>query len=122
LCPFSGRLSRLTICSLFCAAGEWSIRTLTRNWTQTSKKAGKASNHRTIHGTDSGFFCLGGVRKTAIQFADLAQREQIIGDRDLQIAATALSLDYDLATLNIGEFRRVTSLRLIDVSSYVIVD
>ena len=67
-------------------------------------------------------FDLPQARLYAIQFADLAQRGQIIGDRDLQIAVTALSLDYDLATLNIGEFQRVTSLRLIDVSSYVSVD
>ena len=67
-------------------------------------------------------FDLPQARLYAIQFADLAQRGQIIGDRDLQIAVTALSLDYDLATLNIGEFQRVTSLRLIDVSSYITVD
>jgi len=42
----------------------------------------------------------------------------IIGDRDLQIAATALSLRYDVATLNTGEFQRVTGLKLIDVSGY----
>lgn len=67
-------------------------------------------------------FDLPQARLYAIQFADLAQRGQIICDRDLQIAVTALSLDYDLATLNIGEFQRVTSLRLIDVSSYITVD
>lgn len=67
-------------------------------------------------------FDLPQARLFASHFADLAQRGQIIGDRDLQIAVTALSLDYDLATLNIGEFQRVTSLRLIDVSSYITVD
>jgi predicted nucleic acid-binding protein len=44
----------------------------------------------------------------------------MIGDRDLQIAATALSLDYDLATLNTSEFQRVTGPRLVDVSAYAI--
>jgi tRNA(fMet)-specific endonuclease VapC len=67
-------------------------------------------------------FDLPQARLLAVHFADLAHRGQIIGDRDLQIAVTALSLDYDLATLNIGEFQRVTSLRLIDVSSYTTVD
>jgi predicted nucleic acid-binding protein len=44
----------------------------------------------------------------------------VIGDRDLQIAVTALGLDYDLATLNVSEFQRVIGLRLIDVSPYAV--
>ena len=55
----------------------------------------------------------------AVHFADLANRGQIIGDRDLQIAVTALSMNYDLATLNTGEFQRVQGLRLINVSGYM---
>jgi tRNA(fMet)-specific endonuclease VapC len=55
----------------------------------------------------------------AIHFSDLARRGQLIGDRDLQIAATALSLDYEVATLNVGEFQRVAGLRLVDVAPYV---
>ncbi|HEU0069325.1 MAG TPA: PIN domain-containing protein, partial [Nitrospiraceae bacterium] len=55
----------------------------------------------------------------AIQFAELARRGEIIGDRDLQIAATALTSGYPLATLNFSEFRRLDSLQLVDVASYV---
>ncbi len=54
----------------------------------------------------------------AFHFADLARRGERIGDRDLQIAVTALSVDYALATLNLGEFERVAGLRLVDVSAY----
>jgi len=63
-------------------------------------------------------FDLPQARLYAIHAAELSKRGQVIGDRDLQIAVTALSLDYELATLNIGEFSRVTGLRLVDVSSY----
>jgi predicted nucleic acid-binding protein len=52
-------------------------------------------------------FDLPQARLLAVHFADLARRGQKIGDRDLQIAVTALSLNYDLATLNRDEFRRV---------------
>jgi predicted nucleic acid-binding protein len=60
------------------------------------------------------------ARLYAIQFADLAGRGETIGDRDLQIAVTALSLGYDVATLNAREFQRVNGLKLIEVSSYAI--
>jgi tRNA(fMet)-specific endonuclease VapC len=60
------------------------------------------------------------ARVYALRFAELARRGQVIGDRDLQIAATALSWDYDLATLNVGEFERVSDLKLVDVASYAI--
>jgi tRNA(fMet)-specific endonuclease VapC len=59
------------------------------------------------------------ARLFAIHFADLVARGQMIGDRDLQIAVTALSIDFDLATLNEGEFKRVSGLRLADVSANV---
>src|SRR6266852_6212407 len=60
------------------------------------------------------------ARLYAVHFAELASRGEIIGDRDLQIAVTALSLDHDLATLNAREFQRVTGLRLVDVSAYTV--
>lgn len=63
-------------------------------------------------------FDLAQARLFATKYAELAQQGQLIGDRDLQIAATALSMDYDLATLNIDEFQRVSGLRLVDVSGY----
>jgi tRNA(fMet)-specific endonuclease VapC len=65
-------------------------------------------------------FDLTQARLFAIHFADLTRRGQMIGDRDLQIAVTALSIDYELATLNSGEFQRVTGLRLVDVSGYAL--
>ena len=63
-------------------------------------------------------FELAQARLYAVHFADLTKRGEVIGDRDLQIAVTALSLDYEVATLNLREFQRVSGLRLVDVSSY----
>jgi tRNA(fMet)-specific endonuclease VapC len=63
-------------------------------------------------------FDLPQARLYAVHFAALARRGELIGDCDLQIAVTALSLGYDLATLNEREFRRVTGLTLVDVSGY----
>jgi len=65
-------------------------------------------------------FDLAQARLFALHFAELAKRGAVIGDRDLQIAVTALSLSYELATLNTGEFQRVMGLTLIDVSSYAL--
>ena len=59
------------------------------------------------------------ARLYAWHFADLTARGEMIGDRDLQIAVTALSLDFDLASLNHHEFSRVTGLRMADVSPYL---
>jgi len=60
------------------------------------------------------------ARLYAVQFAFLAGRGEIIGDRDLQIAVTALSLGYGLATLNEREFKRVSGLVVVDVAQYQI--
>ena len=60
------------------------------------------------------------ARLFATRFAELTVRGETIGDRDLQIAVTALSLDYDLATLNVREFQRVTGLKLVDTSGYML--
>lgn len=65
-------------------------------------------------------FDLAQARLFAIHFADLARRGEVIGDRDLQIAATALSIGYDIATLNVNEFQRVSGLHLVDVSGYLL--
>ncbi len=48
-------------------------------------------------------------------WADLAARGVLIGAHDLQIAATALSLGYAVATLNEKEFERVPGLQLVPV-------
>jgi tRNA(fMet)-specific endonuclease VapC len=53
-------------------------------------------------------------------WANLEMHGQTIGPHDLQIAATALSLNYSLATLNVREFSRVPGLKLADVSSFQI--
>lgn len=65
-------------------------------------------------------FDLAQARLFALHFAELAGRGRLIGDRDLQIAVTALSMDCAVATLNRGEFERVSGLRLIDLSRYVL--
>jgi predicted nucleic acid-binding protein len=64
-------------------------------------------------------FDLPQARIYAVRFAELARQGQLIGDRDLQIAATALSIDYDVATLNSGEFQRVAGLKLVNIAPYV---
>jgi predicted nucleic acid-binding protein len=58
------------------------------------------------------------ARLYAARFADLVERGLMVGDRDLQIAVTALSLDYELATLNTLEFERIGGLKMVDVSGY----
>ena len=65
-------------------------------------------------------FDLPQARLFAFHFAELSARGETIGNRDLEIAVTALSLGYDLATLNVREFQRITTLKLIDVSNYVL--
>jgi predicted nucleic acid-binding protein len=60
------------------------------------------------------------ARLWAARFAELLSGGTAIGDRDLQIAVTAIHLDYELATLNMREFQRVSGLRLLDVSRYIV--
>ena len=42
----------------------------------------------------------------------------IADEHDLQIAAAALALGHDLATLNAGEFQRVAGLRVVDATPF----
>lgn len=63
-------------------------------------------------------FDLGQARVHARIWADLASRGEMIGAHDLQIAAAALALDHELATLNVHEFRRVAGLKLIDATAF----
>lgn len=65
-------------------------------------------------------FGLSQAQLFAVHFAELTRRGETIGDRDLQIAVTALSLEYQLATLNLREFQRVTGLKLVDVAGYTV--
>lgn len=65
-------------------------------------------------------FDLATARRHAALWASLEKRGQIIGPHDLEIAATALTGGHSLATLNRAEFRRVTGLKLVDVTSFEI--
>ena len=64
-------------------------------------------------------FGLTEARHHARIWAQLESRGERIGAHDLLVAATALSLRYDLATLNQSEFRRVPGLTLVPVDSFV---
>ena len=63
-------------------------------------------------------FDLAVARQHARIWASLGQSGLIIGAYDLLIAATALAYDHQLATLNLGEFRRVPSLRIVDIAPF----
>jgi predicted nucleic acid-binding protein len=65
-------------------------------------------------------FDMAQARLFAVNFAELAGRGEMIGDRDLQIAVTALSFGFELATLNVREFQRVSGLKLVDVAGYAL--
>jgi predicted nucleic acid-binding protein len=58
------------------------------------------------------------ARHPARIWADLEARGTIIGAHDLQIAATGLSLNYDVATLNVREFTRVPGLGVVDATRF----
>ena len=53
-------------------------------------------------------------------WADLEKIGQKIGDHDLIIAATALTRDYAVATLNESEFKRIPNLRLTSVKRFLL--
>jgi len=53
-------------------------------------------------------------------WADLEKVGQKIGDYDLIIAATALTHDYAVATLNENEFKRIPNLRLTSVKRFLV--
>ena len=63
-------------------------------------------------------FALDEAREHARIWALLESTGEIIGPRDLEIAATALAMGFALATRNLGEFRRVPGLRLLDVAPF----
>ena len=58
------------------------------------------------------------ARRHADLWAELERLGRRIGPHDLQIAATALQLDYGLVTLNPAEFRQVPGLRLEDAAAF----
>ena len=57
-------------------------------------------------------FDLPAARVHAALWADLRTRGRSIGAHDLMIAATALSLDYEVVTFNARDFRAVPGLRI----------
>jgi tRNA(fMet)-specific endonuclease VapC len=65
-------------------------------------------------------FELAQARCHAWLWADLEKRGLSIGPHDLQIAAAALTLGHDLATLNVKEFQRVTGLNVVDVTPFLL--
>ncbi len=65
-------------------------------------------------------FTLAEAREHARIWARLAAIGTLIGERDLQIAATALANKFDLATLNRGEFVRLPGLALIDLTPFIL--
>lgn len=58
------------------------------------------------------------ARRHASLWAELERLGRRIGPHDLQIAATALHLNYGLVTLNPAEFRQVPGLRVEDPAAF----
>ena len=65
-------------------------------------------------------FALYEAREHARIWAQLEVQGNIIGERDLQIAATAVSGKHSIATLNRREFERVPGLVLVDVVPFAL--
>jgi tRNA(fMet)-specific endonuclease VapC len=59
-------------------------------------------------------FALAEAREHAKVWAELESRGQIIGERDLQIAATATANSHAVATLNRREFERIPGMILVE--------
>jgi tRNA(fMet)-specific endonuclease VapC len=59
------------------------------------------------------------ARHHARLWAGLASNDLMIGPYDLQIAATARSRGFAVATLNLAEFARVPDLRLATLEAYL---
>jgi tRNA(fMet)-specific endonuclease VapC len=80
----------------------------------------KETRTRYVEGILSKFECIPftveEARHHALIWADLARRGQMIGSHDLLIAATAISLGFPLATLNLDEFSQVTGLVVVERS------
>jgi tRNA(fMet)-specific endonuclease VapC len=64
-------------------------------------------------------FGLAEARVHARLWATLAAKGKLIGAHDLIVAATAISIDSSLATLNQKEFKRVPGLRLAAIARFV---
>jgi len=64
-------------------------------------------------------FDLSVARRHAEAWAALGKKGGMIGPYDLLIAATALHHGHSVVTLNLGEFRRVPGLRVVDPTQFV---
>jgi predicted nucleic acid-binding protein len=64
-------------------------------------------------------FDLSAARRHAEAWAALEKKGEMIGPYDLLIAATALHHGHAVVTLNLGEFRRVPGLRVVDPTRFV---
>ena len=65
-------------------------------------------------------FRLGEARRYAELWADLESKGIRIGAYDMMIAATCLSINARLATLNREEFSRVDGLDLLDIEAFLL--
>jgi tRNA(fMet)-specific endonuclease VapC len=63
-------------------------------------------------------FDLAQARVHARVWAQSALSGNMIGPHDMQIAAAGMSLGYEVATLNVQEFQRVSGLKLVDATSF----
>ena len=52
-------------------------------------------------------------------WSSLKEAGMLIGPHDLLIAATALANRHSVATLNVGEFERISALNVIDAGQYL---
>ena len=60
-------------------------------------------------------FDVGQARVHARLWAQQVKQGELIGAHDLMIAATAMSIQFDLVTLNQDEFRRIPELKMVDL-------
>lgn len=85
---------------------------------RATKAAHKKKRTEYVEGALSQFqaipFALEEARHHSRIWADLARRGKMIGSNDLLIAATAISLGFTLATLNLDEFSQVSGLTLVE--------
>lgn len=61
-------------------------------------------------------FDVGQARIHARLWAQQVKAGELIGAHDLMIAATAMSIHFELATLNHEDFRRVPGLKMVDLN------
>ena len=92
---------------------------LLHGWHRATDAKVKAERERYVESVRQDYtiipFGVAQAERHSCIWAELEKAGKIIGPHDLQIAATALSLEYAVATLNEKEFVRVPGLRLAHV-------